>query len=113
MNAAPSRGFHFKLVSTSLAEPVRKAGRPKVKKAKDTVLQNTVEVEGINLVVAKGVFMKDVRIIAGRDTRTILRDAKRLSVQYGEDEWKREKKSGIIKTEYFRYEIHRYEYDGT
>lgn len=41
-----------------------------------------------------------------------MRDTPRLIAQHGGEEWKWEKKSGIIKTDNFTYESHWYEYEG-
>lgn len=46
------------------------------------------------------------------DDDDFLRDTPRLVAQHGGEEWKWEKKSGIIKTDNFTYEVHWYEYEG-
>ena len=70
---------------------------PKVKKAKDTTLQNTLEEKELIGVVPYGSTLEKVRVIAGKGTQSILRDTPRLVAQHGGEEWKWEKKSGIIK----------------
>lgn len=85
---------------------------PKVKKAKDTTLQNTLEEKELIGVVPYGSTLEKVRVIAGKGTQSILRDTPRLVAQHGGEEWKWEKKSGIIKTDNFTYEVHWYEYEG-
>ena len=47
---------------------------PKVKKAKDTTLQNTLEEKELIGVVPYGSTLEKVRVIAGKGTQSILRD---------------------------------------
>ena len=83
---------------------------PKVAQADDTVLKKTLGFE--EGVIPKGAKAESVRVIAGYGTSTTLRDTKRLSKVYGGDDWKWEKKGGIIRTDNFEYDVHWYEYEG-
>lgn len=83
---------------------------PKVAQADDTVLKKTLGFE--EGVIPKGAKAENVRVIAGYGTSTTLRDTKRLSKVYGGDDWKWEKKGGIIRTDNFEYDVHWYEYEG-
>lgn len=85
---------------------------PKVKKAGDTTLQNTLASPRMVGIVPKESKIEKVVVIAGRGSRNILRDTPRLVAQHGGEEWKWEKKSGIIKSETRSYESHWYEYEG-
>ena len=87
---------------------------PKVVQANDAILQNTVGTESplVNGVVPKGVTLRNVRVIAGYDTSVNIRAAKQLANDYGGDDWKWQKKTGTIKTDYYQYEVHWYEYAG-
>lgn len=85
---------------------------PKVKKAGDTTLQNTLASPRMVGIVPKESKIEKVVVIAGRGSRNILKDTPRLVAQHGGEEWKWEKKSGIIKSETRSYESHWYEYEG-
>ena len=85
---------------------------PKVKKAGDTTLQNTLASPRMVGIVPKESKIEKVVVIAGRGSRNILRDTPRLVAQHGGEEWKWEKKSGIIKSKTRSYESHWYEYEG-
>lgn len=88
---------------------------PKVAKADDTTLQHPIEIINplVRGVVPRGARTESVRVIAGYGTSSRLRAAETLSREYGGDDWKWEKKGGIIESEYFRYDTHWYEYEGT
>lgn len=84
----------------------RKAGKPRVAKAEDTALQSTLGDARIKGVIPQGVTLSNVRIIAGAQTSTKLRYADKLAQKYGGSALQWQKKTGIIKTRYFEYEIH-------
>lgn len=85
---------------------------PKTAVAADTVLQHTVGDDNVIGVIPKGAIAAGVRVIAGYGTSTPIRVAEELAKEYGGDYWKWEKKGGIIATQYKRYDVHWYEYDG-
>lgn len=88
---------------------------PKVAKAADSALAETLEVRSglVNGVVPKGAALENVRVIAGYGTSTALKDAKRLSSIYGEQPYLWDKLTGTIQTNSFAYEVHWYEIGGT
>lgn len=90
----------------------RRAALPKVVKADDSILQSTLETDEIVGIIPKGAKIEHVRVIAGSGTSTTLRAADRLSHQYGGEILKWQKKTGIIQSNYFRYEVHWYELNG-
>ena len=86
---------------------------PKVLAVENTKLKDTVRYQSADKtsVIPKGSELKQVHIIAGYHSSTNLRVAKQLSQKYGGEDWKWEKKTGIIESEYNTYEVHWYEYD--
>lgn len=90
----------------------RRAALPKVIKADDSILQSTLETDEIVGIIPKGAKIEHVRVIAGAGTSTTLRAADRLSHQHGGEILKWQKKTGIIQSKYFRYEVHWYELNG-
>jgi hypothetical protein len=62
-------------------------------------------------VVPKGATLESVRVIAGRGTSSVLRDAYRLSDMYGGQLLLWEKKCGKVNTDNFIYDVHWYEYN--
>ena len=89
---------------------------PKVVKAPDAVLQKTMPVDSPEIslsgIIPQGVEMKVVRIIAGHESSVNIKAASKLAELYGGNDWMWQKKSGIIKTDNFIYEVHWYEYSG-
>lgn len=87
---------------------------PKTARTNNINLQHTVKVESklVGGVVPKGATAESVRVIAGYGTSSDLRAARNLAQKYGGDDWKWQKKGGIIRTDYFQYDVHWYEYDG-
>ena len=87
---------------------------PKVASSNNAVLQDTVDVGSplVTGVVPKGVELTKVYIIAGYGTSTKLRAAKSFASTYGGEDWKWQKKTGIINTDNFSYEVHWNEYGG-
>lgn len=86
---------------------------PKVLAVENTKLKDTVRYQSADNtgIIPKGSELKQVHIIAGYHSSTNLRVAKQLSQKYGGEDWKWEKKTGIIESEYNTYEVHWYEYD--
>lgn len=114
-------GFNRNLSSKATAAAKKAAQReeytkkfkptlPKVAKAEDTTMQQTVGFDGG--IVPKGVRAESVRVIAGYGASSKLRAAETLSREYGGDDWKWEKKGGIIRTDNREYDVHWYEYEG-
>lgn len=92
---------------------------PKVSKAENTVLQNGFEYviisAGTNTeggILPSGATLEHVRIIAGYGSSTQLRKSSLLASEFGGDDWKWQKKTGIVVSKYNDYEVHWYEYDG-
>ncbi|MCL2774125.1 MAG: hypothetical protein FWD71_12345 [Oscillospiraceae bacterium] len=87
---------------------------PKVTKAEDTALSSVIDVKSslVNGIVPMGTKITEVRVIAGYGTSTIFRDAEELSLKFGGDKEKWEKKGGIAETDNFIYDIHWNEYVG-
>ena len=87
---------------------------PKKVEAPDRRLSSPVEVNLSNLrgIVPHGASLQDVHVIAGKGVATQLRDWKRLYNVYGGDPRQWEKKTGVAKTDIFRYELHWYEKNG-
>ena len=63
-------------------------------------------------VIPSGSELGRVRIIAGLDTSSELRISEKLAQKHGGDDWKWQKKGGIIESKYHTYDVHWYEYDG-
>lgn len=86
---------------------------PKVLSAENAKLANTLSYQAADKmgIVPSGSELKQVHIIAGYRSSTDLRAAKQLARKYGGEDWKWEKKTGIIESEYNTYEVHWYEYD--
>ncbi len=88
----------------------------KVVKAGDATLQHTLNVDSSELalrgIVPQSADIEKVRVIAGYETSANIRVARKLAESYGGNDWMWQKKSGIITTDNYRYEIHWYEYDG-
>ena len=114
-------GFNRNLSSKATAAAKKEAQReeyikkikptlPKVAKAKDATLQHAVVFKAG--IIPKGAEAKNVRVIAGYGTASNLRDAKRLAQSHGGDDWKWEKKGGIIESKHSYYDAHWYEYEG-
>lgn len=78
-------------------------------KADDSILQSTLETDEIVGIILKGAKIEHVRVIAGAGTSTTLRAADRRSRQHGGGILKWQKKTGIMQSKYFRYEVHWYE----
>lgn len=91
---------------------------PKTKNSDNTILAQTLPYEVyINGKKQKGVIpsgseLGRVRIIAGLDTSSELRISEKLAQKHGGDDWKWQKKGGIIESKYHTYDVHWYEYDG-
>lgn len=85
---------------------------PKHAKAPETPLSVTVGADFMRGVVPREAMIRDVAVIAGYGTSTDLRDKARLAGTYGGNALLWKKKSGIVSTVNFSYEIHWYEYDG-
>ena len=83
----------------------------------DETLKATADVDFaiVKGVVPKGVSVTSVVVLAGAGTKTPIRDLKRLYATYPKvgsaATW--QKKSGVVKTDHFRYELHWYENAGT
>ena len=95
-----------------------KPGLPKVVKSGDVLLQNKLDYDIIynnskkwGIVPSKAT-LTDVRIIAGYGSSVNIHAAKKLSEQFGGEDWKWEKKTGVCNSQYGKYEIHWYEYNG-
>lgn len=95
-----------------------KPGLPKVVKSGDVLLQNKLDYDIIynnskkRGIVPSKATLTDVRIIAGYGSSVNIHAAKKLSEQFGGEDWKWEKKTGVCNSQYGRYEIHWYEYNG-
>lgn len=63
-------------------------------------------------IIPKGAVLRKVRKIAGKGTSVVLRDADYLAADFGGEPLQWVKKGGIIETEYRRYDIHWYEFNG-
>lgn len=99
------------------------AGRPKVAKAPDTVLQSKLDYDIIHKskekpqgerkqgIIPNQAEVINVYTIAGKGTSTKLRETPRLTSHYGGSGW--EKKTGTVVSEYNNYEVHWYEQNGT
>lgn len=90
------------------------SGLPKKVAASGSMIQSTVDLEALKLngVVPKGAELSNVYIMAGSDTCVQVHDWKRLYNQYGGDPSKWQKKTGVVITNNFKYEIHWYERNG-
>lgn len=93
------------------------SGLPKLLKGlPDEAVKTTAEVDLpiVHGVVPKGEQVQSVVVMAGSGTSTPIRDLRRLYATYpnlgNAADW--QKKSGIVVTENFRYEIHWYEVNG-
>lgn len=91
---------------------VIKPTQPKAVVAPNSIVQLTIEADTPNLhgVVPEGAIIRTVRVIAGYGTVTEFRNAVQLADAHGGDYWKWEKKSGIVESEEYIYEIHWDEY---
>ena len=91
---------------------------PKVSKVDDMVLQSKLDYDIIYKnkikqgVIPSKVALSDVCVIAGYGSSDEIKIAARLCKDYGGDDWKWQKKSGVCHSKYGNYEIHWYEYNG-
>lgn len=95
-------GIQQTLIKTNLPKP-------------DTTLSDPLQYElptGKRGIIPGGASVQRVRTMAGYGTATNIRAASSLSERYGGQDWKWEKKGGIIESAYNRYDVHWYEYDG-
>lgn len=90
-------------------------GLPKKLEVDNRSLGHTLEVTlpGLSGIVPKGAEVGDVRVIAGMGTAVELRDWKRLYNLYGGDPSLWQKRSGVVRTQNYSYELHWYERNGT
>ena len=84
----------------------------KIARVPNVVLQDTVSGGSLTGVVPSGATLEQVVIIAGYGTSVKFRDTPRLIAEYGGDILPWQKKSGIVNTDNFRYEVHWSEYKG-
>ncbi|GHV14778.1 hypothetical protein FACS1894219_11190 [Clostridia bacterium] len=85
---------------------------PKILIMSDTILQETIEDPSFKGVIPRGANITNVRVIAGKYTSSIFRNAKADAEKYGGDPSEWQKKGGIVITENFRYDVHWEEYNG-
>jgi hypothetical protein len=80
---------------------------------RNTVLHSVLEVETpfVRGVLPVGAVINQVRAIAGYGTAVELRIAADLTAEFGGEEQKWTKLGGIIRTDYFAYDVHWYEYN--
>lgn len=96
-----------------------KPKQPKVIDAKNINLQHKLDYEIIGKdgekkrgIIPKSVELTNVHVIGGYETSVTVRVAKDLVQKYGGEDWKWQKKTGTVISEYREYEIHWYEYNG-
>jgi len=84
------------------------------KDAKPTTVQSTMDISlpNVNGVVPRGTEIQRKRVIAGRGSRTAIRDVGYLVQDFGGDALQWAKVGGIIETDNFRYDVHWYELNG-
>lgn len=92
---------------------------PRVVKSKNTSLQKELTYDIITNenrsergIVPRAASLESVRVIAGYETSTNLRSAEKLVEKHGGEAQKWQKKAGVCRSKYKKYEIHWYEYDG-
>lgn len=90
----------------------RKATLPKTAKADNATLQSTLGDPRITGVIPQKAIIENVRVIAGSNTSTELRNAGILSEAYGGSALQWQKKGGIIETNNYRYDVHWNELNG-
>lgn len=107
----------IKAWTRSVSSKAVRAGRPKVAKAPDAILQNKLDYDIMHKgssrqgIVPSKANLSDVRVIAGAGTSTPIRAAKELERQYGGNYRQWQKKTGTVNSIYGEYEIHWYEYN--
>lgn len=88
---------------------------PKVVKSDDVILQNKVDYDimGMQGIVPSNTTITNVRIIAGKDSSTNIRDRYKLAKEFGINANEINKKVGTVEGKYYNYEIHWYEANDT
>lgn len=91
----------------------------KVTTAKDTLLQSTVDIDtvvkglgSLNGALPKGTELTNVRVIAGYEVSTTLRNASVYVKAYGGEDFLWSKRGGIYQSKYFQYDVHWIELNG-
>lgn len=87
---------------------------PKVVKSDDTILQSKIDYDimGMQGIVPSNTTITNIRIIAGKDSSTDIRDRYKIAEKYNVNATELNKKVGVVQGKYYDYEIHWYEADG-
>ena len=87
---------------------------PKVVKSDDVILQSKVnyDIMGMQGIVPSNTTITNVRIIAGKDSSTNIRDRNKIAKKYNVNATELNKKVGVVQGKYYDYEIHLYEDNG-
>lgn len=95
-------------------EKITKANLPKIAETDNTILQDKLDYDimGVQGIIPSNATITNVRIIAGKDVSTDIRDRKKIAEKYEISANDLNKKVGIVQGKYCDYEIHWYDANG-